>query len=376
MARRCVISDVAEREAMLGLWALPGVGPVALDNIAQAVGGTLSSVADVPVSEWLHQVNLPDVPREWLSSVTTLRELAGLVRDRAGEAGMQIHFAGDEGYPRKLLEISDPPPLLFSKGRIGKERRCVAVVGSRHPDHGVEPKVAALVSGLARAGLCIVSGAAIGLDRTAHLATLEAGGETWGFIASGLDEIDPAQRLLAHAILDGGGRILSEYPPTVRAKKEYFPRRNRLISGSAEAVIILRAGLQSGSMHTARHAVAQGRMLFALPGDAWNDRAAGCLQLLRTGAARLCVAASDVLGALGVAVERQAPPPPAGRTLGELPLSDAARRAFDALNSGPRMLEEVQEVSRLDTAELVSALTELELSGLAVQHPGRVYEKV
>jgi DNA processing protein len=376
MARRCVISDVAEREAVVGLWAVPGIGPVALGCIARAVGGALRSVADVPVREWLHLVDLPDVPREWLSSVTTLRELAGLVRDRAAESRMQIHFAGDEGYPERLLDIADPPPLIFSLGRIGKERRRVAVVGSRHPDHGVEPKVAALVSELARAGLCVISGAAIGLDRTAHLAALEVGGETWAFIASGLDELDPAQRLLAREILNGGGRILSEYPPTVRSKKEHFPRRNRLISGAADAVLILRARLDSGSMHTANHAVAQGRMLFAVPGDPWNDRAAGCLRLLHSGAARICVEAADVLRGFGITRERQAAAPPPGRTLVELPITDAARRALDALHPGARTLEEVQEVSRLDTAELVSALAELELSGLAVQHPGRVYEKV
>jgi DNA processing protein len=376
MARQCVISDVAEREAVLGLWAVPGIGPVALRSISQAVGGALRSVADVPVREWLHLVDLPDVPREWLSSVTTLRELAGLVQDRASEARMQIHFAGDEGYPRQLLDIADPPPLLFSRGRIGNERRRVALVGSRHPDHGVEPRIAPLVHQLARAGVCVVSGAAIGLDRAAHLSALQVGGETWAFMASSLDEIDPAQSLLARDILDGGGRILSEYPPTVRAKKEHFPRRNRLISGASDAVVILRARLGSGSMHTASHAIAQGRPLFALPGDAWNDRASGCLHLVRTGAARMCVEATDVLGALGMVPERQAPAPPAGRTLDELPLSDPARRALEALNPGARMLEEVQEVSGLEPAELVSALAELELSGMAVQHPGRIYEKV
>jgi DNA processing protein len=265
--------------------------------------------------------------------------------------------------------------VLFSFGRVGLGRRCVAVVGSRHPDHGCERYLRGIVEELARSGVCIVSGAAYGLDAVAHHTALDAGGETWAFVASGLDELDPAQASLADRIIESGGRVLTEYPPGIRADKQHFPRRNRLISGVADAVLILRGKVQSGSMHTARHALKQGRPLFAVPGDFWNECAQGCLGLIQAGSARVCVRGADILDALGVAVARMAGTRPPGRALDELGLSEAARVAHGALGAGPRVLEEIQRNSGLQSSELVCALSELELSGLAVQHPGRVYEK-
>jgi DNA processing protein len=376
MERRRATEEIKECEAVLGLWAIPGVGPVALGEIRRVMGGVLGAIADVPVREWLHRISLPDVPRAWLSSVTTLRELAALVQERAGEGDMRICFPGDEGYPGKLLEISDPPAVLFSRGRVGAERRRVAVVGSRHPEHGCARHLRPIAENLARSGLCIVSGAAHGLDGIAHRAAMDVGGETWAFVASALDELDPAQASLAADIIESGGRVLTEYPPGVRADRPNFPRRNRLISGVADAVVILRGKKGSGSMHTAQHAVAQGRLLFAVPGDFWNETAQGCLELIQTGKARMCISADDVLRALGLVVDRLAGTHPPGRRLDELGLSNAAQRAHGALGSGPRVLEELQTISGLQPSELVCALSELELSGLAVQHPGRVYEKV
>jgi DNA processing protein len=256
------------------------------------------------------------------------------------------------------------------------ERRRVAVVGSRHPDHGCQRYLRTIVEELARSGVCIVSGAAYGLDGVAHQAALDVGGETWAVVASALDELDPAQASVSEQILESGGRVLTEYPPGVRADRPNFPRRNRLISGMADAVVILRGKKESGSMHTARHAVAQGRPLFAVPGDFWNENAQGCLELIQTGQARICLAAADVLRPLGVVADRLAGSRPPGRTLDELGLSDAARKAHRSLGMGPHVLEQIQRESGLESSELVCALSELELTGLAVQHPGRVYEKV
>ena len=375
MERRRSSVEIAERDAVLGLWAIPGVGPVALSEIRRVMGGALGPIADVPVREWLNRIVLPDVPRAWLSSVTTLRELSGLLRDRARETQMRIQYLGEDGYPGKLAEIADAPPVLFSRGRVGVEGRRVAVVGSRHPEHGCERYLRGIVEELARGGLCVVSGAAYGLDAMAHHAALDVGGETWAFMASGLDELDAPQASLAGRIIESGGRVLTEYPPGVRPDRPNFPRRNRLISGVADAVVILRGKLRSGSMHTAEHALRQGRLLFAVPGNFWNETAQGCVELIRRGAARLCTRGADVLEALGVVVERMAGTRPPGRGLDELELSEAARRAHGALGTGPRVLEEIQSHSGLEPSELVCALAELELSGLAVQHPGRVYEK-
>jgi len=219
----------------------------------------------------------------------------------------------------------------------------------------------------------VVSGAAAGVDRACHLGALDMGGETWAFLGSALDVVDAAQARLVPAILDGGGAVFSELPPGIRASKQTFPRRNRLISGASDAVLVLRAGERSGAMHTVAAARDQGRPILACPGETWADAARGCNLLVARGLAQLCIGPRDALRAVGL----EGRPPPGDSEPGPMPgMSAAAARIYALLGVEPRPMEELEDRSGLDPGGAVSALCELELLGLAVQVPGRRYQRV
>jgi DNA processing protein len=289
---------------------------------------------------------------------------------------MGIAFPGDAAFPERLTGVDDAPPLLFHLGTPGVPRRRLAMVGSRHPDTGFLPFARRFAREAAELGLGIVSGAAEGVDRACHWGALDAGAETWAFLGSALDELDPAQARLLPYFLEKGGVFYSELPPGVRASTRTFPRRNRLISGASDAVLILRAGERSGSLHTALAALAQGRPLLALPGEVGNEAAAGCNALIRSGRASLCLAAEDACRAVGMSPRLLMKPGPAGRAEGMNGLSAEARAAYEALSRQPKGFDEVLAACRLPSGALTSALCELELSGLVIQYPGKLYEKV
>lgn len=363
----------AERRALLALWAVPGIGPRALEGLRAFAGGGLASLASAPVREWVGSAPLTPQVRRRLAGVPQLDSLAARVQEACEAGGMRVAFEGEREYPERLQGLPDAPPLLFYRGEVGPPRRRVAMVGSRHPDTGFLPYARTFARKVAEGGVGVVSGAAMGVDRACHWGAMDAGGETWAFLGSALDALDSAQaRMLPH-FLGKGGVFFSELPPGVRASTTTFPRRNRLISGASDAVLVLRAGAESGSLHTARAGRAQGRPVLALPGDVQNEGAAGCNVLLRDGHARACLSVEDVWRAVGAWPDR-AVPPGTGPVVTEL--SVEARGAYQVLDRIPRTFDEVLEGSRLSPAALTSALVELELSGLVVQHPGRLYEKV
>ena len=366
--------DQREREAVLGLWAIPGMGVAHLAELRKRAGGSLACLLDLSPDEWSGLLPEGMVPSLW--GIPSLRELAGGVRRAADGAGIQVAFDDEDAFPELLLDLKDPPPVLFYYGAPGVPRRRVAMVGTRHPEGGFKPIARRLAFEVAEAGVGVVSGAAFGIDTDCHEGALDARGETWAFVASGLDELDPHQASVAEKILVGGGRVLTEYPPKVRAEKPHFPRRNRLIAGAANATLVLRAPKASGSLYTAGVARQLRRPLLALPGEITRDKAAGSNQLIHEGHARLCQGTADVLKAVGIAVEQTSQQKGAGRSSSEQRLSPSAKRVYRALKRAPQVLEEVLDVTGMDPAELSSALCELELEGMAVQHPGRLYEKV
>lgn len=203
----------------------------------------------------------------------------------------------EPNYPELLREIASPPRVLQVLGELPREPM-VAIVGSRRPTEYGRQVTYQLAGELAKAGVVVVSGLALGIDSIAHQAALDAGGRTVAVQACGLDSIYPAShRGLAKAILAASGAIISEYPPGTPALKQHFPARNRIISGLAQAVIVTEADAASGSLHTANFALVQGRHLMAVPGNITSPRSAGPNNLLRQGAAAV-TSASDVLADL------------------------------------------------------------------------------
>jgi DNA processing protein len=363
----------AEQRATLALWSVPGLGPRSLQRLRVFAGGTLAPLASMPVRDWLAQSPLNSQVRRRLLAVAELGVLADQALERCHAAGMEVAFAGERAFPERLEGLPDAPPLLFYKGNVGAPRRRVALVGSRHPDQGFLPFARMFARKVAEGGVGIVSGAAMGVDRACHWGAMDAGGETWAFLGSALDELDPPQARMFPEFLERGGVYFSELPPGVRASRSTFPRRNRLIAGASDAVLVLRAGIKSGALYTARAGQAIGRPVLALPGDVRNEAAAGCNELIRDGDAHACLSVEEVWKYVGARPVLAVPP--AARDPREA-LSAEAQGAYQLLDRVPRTFDEVLEGCQLPPAALTSALVELELSGLVIQHPGKLFERI
>lgn len=364
-----------ERLIELGLWSLRGVGPKSIAALRQRFGA-LQSLADRPPPRWLPlAVELPVSAQQAIAKVPSLRAAAERVLEGLAARGHRAVFLGEPGYPQRLAEVETAPPVLFmvGPGADAPPRRRVAMVGTRNidPDFlGCSMKLAAEV---AAAGVGIVSGAALGVDTECHRGALSVRAETWAFVGSALDELDPHQVEVGAEIVRGGGTVFSEFPPGTRAERSTFPRRNRLISGASDAVVLLRGGRTSGALHTVRYAKAQGRVVLAMPGEANRESAAAANGLLRAREALVCLGAGDVLDAVGVTESISGAPVV---TTGTAELSDDARRTLETL--GPQVLEFdelARQVRDLRASAVLAALLELELAGLVLQKPGRRFER-
>jgi DNA processing protein len=208
----------------------------------------------------------------------------------------------DSAYPPLLKETVGGPALLYARGALPRpEDTCVAIVGTRKATK--EGMALARETGetLARKGIVVVSGLALGIDGAAHEGALRAGGRTAAVLANGLDSVYPRQHeQLAKRILEGGGCLISEYPEGTPSYPSQFLARNRIVSGLSVATVVIEAPLRSGSLATARNAIEQGREVFIFPGDTRNRNYAGSHALIRTGA-RLVTSAEDILEDLGFA---------------------------------------------------------------------------
>ena len=272
---------------------------------------------------------------------------------------------GDGLYPDALARLPGRPDELRLRGSLG-ERRHVAVVGARATDEYGADLAREIVGGLARAGVTVVSGGALGIDGIAHAAALEAGGHTVAVLGTGVDVPYPAShRALFASILEAGGGLLSEFPDGTRAFRSSFPARNRIVSGMSEAVVVVRAGEGSGALITASWARSQGVPVLAVPGDVRDPLSAGATALLR-GGARAVASAADVLVEIGLdaPAERQLPLPALAGDESAL-LSALARR--------PRHADEVARASGLAPGAALAGLLALEVLGLCEQRPGHYF---
>jgi len=228
----------------------------------------------------------------------------------------------DEAFPAALRQIAGPPSQLYVCGQaLGDSmiRPRLAIVGSRKVSAYGKAVTAKLAMELARLGIVIVSGLAFGVDAVAHRAALEAGGTTWAVLACSVERVYPAShQQLANAIVRQGGAILSEYPPGSVSYKQNFIARNRLVSGLSDGVLITEAALKSGSLHTARFALEQGREVLAVPGNITSETSVGTNNLIKSGAVPV-TCAEDVLHVFGWERLMQSPKPflPHGSTAEE-----------------------------------------------------------
>jgi DNA processing protein len=200
------------------------------------------------------------------------------------KAGIGVVVRGGDGYPGRLAELPDGPPVLFVRG-VFPELAAVAVVGTRRCTEYGKRLAAEYGAAIAEAGWCVVSGLARGIDGAAHHGVVAAGGRGVAVLGSGVDVMYPAEHAgLARRLVEGGGAVVSEYPPGTPPEGWRFPPRNRIISGLASAVVVVEAGVKGGALITAGYALAHGRPVFAVPGDVRRATSEGCNRLIRDGA--------------------------------------------------------------------------------------------
>lgn len=290
----------------------------------------------------------------------------------ADEPGNNVITLGDPLYPAALLEIPDPPVLLYVKGDPALlSRQSIAVVGARSATPQGEANAEAFATVLSQGGLGIVSGLALGIDAAAHRGGLAGPGSTVAVIGTGADRIYPARNAALARRIAEAGAIVSEYPLGTPPLAHNFPRRNRLIAGLAKGVLVVEAALKSGSLITARLAIDCGREVFAIPGSIHSPVARGCHQLIRDGA-KLVESAEDILEELRLDTCRTAAP--AAPTMG---LDDNENASIiAALGHDPVDMDTLVQRTSLTPEALYAILLTLELEGRVSRLPGGRFQRL
>lgn len=298
------------------------------------------------------------------------RALTDRTLDWAAQPGNRVLTLADTDYPKALLDIADPPCILYVKGRIELlSSPALAVVGSRNATAQGISNAEKFSETLSQAGLTIISGMALGIDAAAHQGGLRGPGSTVAVIGTGANIIYPNRnRALAHMIAEGGC-IVSEYALGTPVMSANFPRRNRIISGLAQGVLVVEAAAQSGSLITARMAAEQGRDVFAIPGSIHSPLSKGCHLLIKQGA-KLVESAQDVLEELKHHGPAQCPP------AATAPAAGMASRTLEAMGYDPIDLDTLAARCELDIAALHAELLTLELDGYVEVLPGGLVRRL
>ncbi|MGH8457157.1 MAG: DNA-processing protein DprA [Stenotrophobium sp.] len=358
-----------ELKSWLILIRAAGVGPVTVQRLIERFYTAQGALQAGP-SGW-RSIGLGGEPQTALSSPDLAlieRDLEWLARDRR-----TLIPINDPRYPPLLRECTGAPAALFCQGDPDLlPLPQVAIVGARSASPQGLENARAFAAELARRGLVITSGLALGIDGAAHRGALEADGFTVAVCGTGLDRVYPAQhRELAHQIALRG-LLISEFPPGTPVRPENFPRRNRIISGLALGVLVVEAARESGSLITARIASEQGREVFAIPGSIHSPMARGCHGLIRQGA-KLVETAEDILEE--IAPHIAGAKPVLSRTAAA-ELDPAHEKILGALGADTLGVDQLVERTGLNVDALSGALLTLELEGRIAAAAGGAYQRL
>ncbi len=353
----------------LRLERTPGVGSGTARKLLAAFGLPQNIFAASHAA--LREVVSERVAEALLAPLTDeTKALTDRTLDWAGQPGNRVLTLADADYPKALLDIADPPCILYVKGRIELlSSPALAVVGSRNATAQGISNAEKFSETLSQAGLTIISGMALGIDAAAHQGGLRGPGSTVAVIGTGANIIYPSRnRALAHLIAEGGC-IVSEYALGTPVMSANFPRRNRIISGLAQGVLVVEAAAQSGSLITARMAVEQGRDVFAIPGSIHSPLSKGCHLLIKQGA-KLVESAQDVLEEL----KHHGAPPCTPTAPAPAPI--IASRTLAAMGYDPIDFDTLAARCELDIAALHAELLTLELDGHIEVLPGGLVRRL
>ncbi|MDP2607736.1 MULTISPECIES: DNA-processing protein DprA [unclassified Oceanobacter] len=361
-------------ERLAAWWRLRqvrGVGVTTLYQLREQLGSLDALLACTP-DELLALGLQPAAVQQYQQQPLT--DVFYALLDWQAEPGQGVLTCDDSRYPTALASLSDAPLWLYWRGNPALlQQPLVAMVGSRNPTPYARDWARQCAADLAQAGVCVVSGMALGIDAAAHQGALDSGGSTVAVLGCGADVVYPKRHRQLYNRIRQQGLVLSELPAGTQPQASFFPGRNRIVSGLCQAVVVVEAAIKSGSLITARLAAQQGREVMALPGAVTNPLAAGCHQLIRDGAL-LVRDAEDILQELAL-FDLTAPPAPVSAS------STATATPTTASPAAPALVTELDfasttslDVLAIRTGESVSSLManllELELEGWLVQEPG------
>lgn len=359
------VKDIEEASLWIGLSLIPGLGSQGLCKLLQAFGDPAAIFA-TPTNQLQEVVNR-EVANTIAQGPKTGQVQTGLTW--LAQDNNHLITLSDSHYPQALLQIPDPPPILYAKGDLQLlSMPAIAMVGSRNATAQGEKNAEDFAATLCHAGFCIVSGMALGIDGAAHRGALKANGATIAVIGTGLDIVYPARhRELAHQIVVRG-LILSEFAIGTPSRAQNFPRRNRIISGLSLGTLVVEANVQSGSLITAKLAAEQGREVFAIPGSIHSPVSKGCHQLIKQGA-KLVDNIQDIVDELGIFTTNS--------NL-NFTASDPAESnpVLDFMGYDPISMDILIERSGLTSENLSAMLLVLELENKIASLPGGRYQRI
>ncbi len=367
-----------EIRAMIRLTLVKGVGPRILRSLLNFFG----SATAVFQADLFQLRQVEEVGSKVASAILDAPEKISVEKELAlcKKHGIRIVTDSAPEYPRLLRTLVDAPGILYVKGTLlPQDNVSIAVIGTRHATIYGERQTERITGELVRAGFCIVSGLARGIDGLAHKAALDNGGRTVAVLGHGLGMpvYPPENQRLAQRILDSGGAIISEYAPMVSATAYTFPQRNRLIAGMTLGTAVIEAGSRSGTTLTAQFALDYGREVFAMPGPVDSRSSTGCHRLIREGA-RLLESAEDVLQELGPIRERfpkepnrEKVPEITAERPAEATLTETERKIFDAIPKTGATVDELTQITGIPVWKLMTQLTNLEIKRLIQRGAGQ-----
>jgi DNA processing protein len=350
---------------------VPGFGAVRIRQLSQAFPD-LGAAWDASPSV-LAQAQVP--PRLIEQLQTARRQLEPLrLLQAVHQAGAWVLTLDDSAYPPLLARLNDAPPVLYGHGDlIESDYRALTVVGTRRPTRYGQDMTRYFVGELVRAGLCIVSGLALGIDGLAHQTALEAGGRTLAVLGGGLDKLYPAEHRGLAQKITAQGALLSEQPLGTKPLPQHFPARNRILSGLSLGVLVIEAPEKSGSLMTASYAGEQGREVFAVPGGARALNSRGTNRLIQDGA-KLVMEVEDILRELNLLRPAAIPTPPPIQQLP--PLNEMEQQLLAALRLEALHVDELSRQCHLPIQAVNAALVLMELQGLVYQVSPMVYQSL
>ena len=344
---------------------VPGLGPRLIDELLRQTGGAEKLFSSPSL---LGEVDVEGIGSKKKSSLGKRLQSWSVnsAREKLNELKIGVVSRADSCYPQLLGRIYSPPPVLFYRGNTELfGETAVAIVGTRRASPRGEHIARQLGENLAASGICVVSGQAAGIDTAAHRGAL-AHNSTVAVLGTGLDRAYPPANRKLQVDISKAGLVISEYPPGSKPNARNFPRRNRIISGLSEAVIIVQAPVRSGALITADFALEQGRDVYAVPGRARGELHAGCHMLIKQGAA-LVENAEDVIDCLQLDGKFV---PSGGKTT----ISREAEKLLEQLSDKPVHLDELVDKSQMEIGESLRLLMELEEKNLILSLPGQVYQ--